>query len=378
MSGVFVAGAGMTRFGKFPERRIEDLGAEAALAAVADSGLGLGDIDTVYCGNALGGGNLGQRIMAEVGMARVPAFNLENACASGSSAFHQAYLAVRSGVSRAALALGIEQMSTSIKGLIPTDRLGTYEVKMGMVNPGAYAMIAQRHMHEFGTTPEEIASVAVKAHDHGATNPRAQYRNPITVEEVRGSRPVAEPLHLYDCCPTGDGAAAVVVTGSDVVDGDRRPVEVVTSVIAAGCPEAAGYGTTNQTVVDTSRRAYEEAGMGPHDFDVVELHDCFTMAEVMHTEDLGLCEKGKGGPYIAERRTSYGGDVVVNPSGGLLCKGHPIGATGVAQVCESTWQLRGEAEARQVEGARSALTLNIGGVAEGLDAAACVVNVFKA
>ena len=370
----------MTRFGRFPHRRIEDLGGEAVLGALKDSRADIDDLAIAFCGNCLSGGNLGQRILADVGISGLPTLNVENACATGSSAINQAYRGVQAGLYPAALAFGIEQMSVSVQGLLSTDRLGTYEVRMGMVNPGAYAMIAQRHMHEFGTTVEQIASVAVKAHRHGANNERAQYRNEITIEDVRGSKPIAEPMRLYDCCPTGDGAAAVVLASEEFIRARAdlgRPVEILASVLDGGRATDAAFGTTNQTVVDVSRRAYEQSGIGPSDFDVVELHDCFTMAEVMHTEDLGLCAKGEGGPYIASGRTTYGGDVVVNPSGGLLCKGHPIGATGVAQACEATWQLRGEAGPRQVHGARSVLTLNIGGVAEGLDAAACVVNVFS-
>jgi acetyl-CoA acetyltransferase len=239
--------------------------------------------------------------------------------------------------------------------------------------------MARRHTHQYGTTVEQMAQVAVKAHGFGALNPHAQYQNRVTLAEVLGSRMIADPITLLQCCPTGDGAAAVVVASAERARRQTaRPVKIRASVIVSGYPKAGGGDiTTHPTTTAAAAKAYETAGLGPSDVDVVEVHDAFSIGEIVHLEDLGFCPKGEGGPFVASGATGPHGRLPANTSGGLLTKGHPLGATGPAQIVELTWQLRGQAGPRQVNGARIALAHCMGGVIYGRDAGACTIHVLE-
>ncbi len=354
---VFVIGVGMTPFGRHEGRGIEEIGADAARAALVDAGIDASGVEIAFCGHVLQGITAGQRALSRTGIAGAPVVNVENACASGSTAFHQAVAAVRGGAAQIALALGLEKME---RGPIPVD---SSDVRMtprrgAPLMPGMFAEIFRAHSRRYGTTLEQLAMVSVKNRDHAAENPRAQYRERITIEDVLRSRVVADPLTLLMCCPTGSGAAAAVVASADVARGRRRPITVAASVLRSDPPGDAS--DPLQMIVgintDAIRRAYAQAGIGPDDLDVIELHDCFAIAEIIHYENLGLCPRGEGGKFVEAGLSRIGGNVAVSTSGGLLSKGHPLGATGVAQVVEIVEQLRGESGARQVANARSALT----------------------
>jgi acetyl-CoA acetyltransferase len=276
------------------------------------------------------------------------------------------------------LVVGAEQMTKKIKGLIPIEEGANLQVDMGMVMPAFFALMAMRHMEEYGTTREQLAQVSVKNHKHGALNPFAQYQKEVTLDEVLNSLMVAEPLTLLQCTPIGDGAAALIMTSSrEARLYTSRPVKVEASVFFAGRSKKASGAATIDVCASASRHAYEIAGIGPQDLDVVELHDCFTAHEVIAVEDLGLCPKGEGGRLAVEGTTALGGRIPVNPSGGLLSKGHPLGATGVAQVVELVWQLRGECGKRQVEGAEVALAHNGGGIGPGLELPAMSITILS-
>lgn len=403
-----VAGVGMTRFGKHTERGIKDLGAEAVVAAVADAGLGLDDVQMAFAGNCAAGTVTGQEsirgqvILHPLGIGRIPIVNVENACASGSTAFHQACAMVSAGYCDVALALGVEKLTHPDKTVSFAAFAGAVDVEevaemlaalsadlpadgaagdtagdtAGGATGGAgagggganrsrsmfmdvYASAARAHMERFGTTVEQFAAVAAKSSYHGSLNPRAQFRDRLTVADVLAAPMIVEPLTRPMCSPIGDGAAALVVMSAREAArrGLARPVRVVTSVLHSGWdhpPDAPG------TVELCSSEAYEEAGLGPTDLDCVELHDASAPAEVMAYESMGFCERGEGGPMAESGATRLGGRLPVNTSGGLLRKGHPVGATGTAQIVELTEQLRGTAADRQVEGARVGLTINQG------------------
>ncbi|MHB1127330.1 MAG: thiolase family protein [Bacillota bacterium] len=377
MREVVIVGVGMTPFGKFPDQRIEELGREATRAALLDAGARNTDIQAAYLGNVFGGMTLGQAIFREVGIQDIPMFNLENACASGSSAFHEAWVAVSVGLYDACLVLGIEQMSTLGGGLIPLDE-NVLEVSQGLVMPASFSIIGNRHSYQYGTTVQQYAMVSVKNHRHGALNPRSQYKKECTMEEVLSSRMVTDPITVLSCSPNGDGATAAVLCASKVASRfSGRPVRVLASAIRSGINLRAN---TDQTSFSCTRLAaidaYNQVGLGPDDIDFAEVHDCFTVAEILHYEDLGFCPKGEGGHYIESGAPHLGGKKPINPSGGLLAKGHPLGATGVAQLCELTWQLRGEVGARQVANASVGLAHNLGGLVTGMEAGACAVHIL--
>jgi acetyl-CoA acyltransferase len=354
----YVVGAGMTPFGRHEDRTIEDLGEEAVRAAAGDAGIDIADVEIAFCGHVFQGITAGQRALARTGLGGVPIINVENACASGSTAFFQAVSAVRSGLAKVALALGVEKMG---RGAISVDANDPRMAQTGggvPLMPGMFAEVFRAHSRKYGTTLEQLAMVSVKNRDHAAANPKAQYRKRITVEEVLHARPVAEPLTLLMCCPTGSGAAAAIVASADVAQGRRQPIAVTASVLRS--EQAAGAEDPLHMIVDinteAARKAYEQAGVRPDQLNVVELHDCFAIAEIIHYENLGLCPRGEGGRFIEAGLSRIGGKVAVSTSGGLLSKGHPLGATGVAQVVEVVEQLRGESGPRQVGGARLALT----------------------
>lgn len=366
----------MIRFGKYRDRAIEDMAGEAVLKALADAGLERQSIDETFCGTLFGGTLIGQRVLRGLGMTGMPITNIENACSSGSSALRQGVATIAMGRADTVLVIGVEKLSGS-DGTIPLEATDI-EVAQGMVMPGLYAMRARRYMHETGTTQKHLASVSVKAHKNGSRNPYAQYQNTITVDDVLSSRMIADPLTLYMCCPTGDGAAAAVVTSHKrAVGGGRVPIKVAASVLQSGSYET-GFRdmTSSELTARTARMAYEEAGVGPEDLSMAEVHDAFSIAELMYYEALGLCARGEAKDLIERGETEITGRIPVNPSGGLLCRGHPVGATGLAQVCEAVWQLRGQAGTRQVRSPQVALTHCTGGGISGLDHGACSIHIL--
>lgn len=375
MRDVVIVGADMVPFGRFRDRTTAQLAAPAVLGAMRDAGVDRADVDAVYCGNVLGGMLVGQRVLRDLGLTGPPVVNVENACSSSAVALREAYLAVAAGHHETVLVLGVEMLSRLGGGTLPLDE-EDFEATRGMVMPALYAMRARRYLHEFGATERDLAAVAVKAREHGTGNRYAQFRSPTTVAEVLASRPVASPLTLFQCCPTSDGAAALVVTTRERVKGPA--VRIRASVLHSG-QLATGFRdmTTPEITVRSAREAYELAGVGPADLDVVELHDAFTIAELLYYEALGLCERGEAVELLHSGATSLGGRTVVNPSGGLLAKGHPIGATGAAQAVEVVWQLRGQAGDRQVQGARLGLIHATGGGLSGLDHGACSIHVLE-
>jgi benzoylsuccinyl-CoA thiolase BbsB subunit len=372
-----IAGVGMTKFGKQPERTIEDIGREALIRAMKDAGVGREDIEEVFCGSSYGGPLIGQRILRDLGMTGIPITNVENACSSGAAALREAAWAIKAGRAEAIAVIGVEKLTRFGGGTLPLEETDI-EVNLGNVMPAVYAMRARRYMHETGATARHLAMIAVKAHEYGARNPNAQLQNRVTIEEVLGSRMVADPLTLFMCCPTGDGAAAVIVMSEARARKlGARPVRIEASVLQSGQYKTGFRDMASSELTErTSRLAYEAAGIGPQDVDVVEVHDAFASAELMYYEALGLCGKGEGASMIERGATGPGGLVPVNPSGGLACRGHPVGATGVAQIVEAVAQLRGEAGPRQVSGAKVALTHCTGGGIAGLDHGACAVHVL--
>jgi acetyl-CoA C-acetyltransferase len=381
MRDVVVIGAGMTRFGELWDRSIKDIFVEAALAAIADAGVD--HIDSLYVGAMSSGLFVGQEhlgaVMADyLGVNPVPATRVESACASGGVSFRQAYLEVASGASEIVLAGGVEKMTdgADVTEVLATAADQEYEVYQGITFPGLYALIARAHMEKYGTTREQLAAVAVKNHRNGAKNAHAQFRSEVTAEQVMNSTMVADPLRLLDCSPVSDGAAAVIVASMDVAKAlKKNPVRVLASAQASDTIALHGRKdpTTLGSVVAAAKRAYAMAGKKPSDIDFAEVHDCFTIAEIAVTEDLGFFGKGKGGEAAAGGATSLeGGKIPVNTSGGLKSKGHPVGATGIAQIIELYEQLNGAAGARQVANARIGLAQNMGG-----SGASCVIHILE-
>lgn len=377
MEEVHVIGTGLIPFGKYPDKTLADLGWPAAREAILEAGIKVDDIGVVYCGTALGGMLAGQRVMKALGKTGMPIVNVENACSSSSSAIRQAWMAIASGCHDIALVIGVEKLTKFGGGTLPLEQ-EDWEVNQGMVMPALYAMRAQRYMHEYGLKPEELAEVSVKAHNHGALNPNAQIRKKVSLEEVMNSRPVAEPFTLWHCCPTGDGAAAIVLANAKTARKlGARAVRVTGSEVTSGITTN-GYRdmTWAELTARGAKHAYEMAGVGPRDIDVAEVHDAFTIAELMYYEAFGFCEKGGAYAFMKSGATSLGGSTVVNPSGGLLSRGHPVGATGTAQAVEVVRQLRGDAGAHQVEGAKVGLTHATGGGIAGLDHGACSIHIY--
>ena len=378
MRRVAILGAGMVPFGKYPEKTLSEIAWPAVKAAIKDSNIPKKAIEAAYCGTALGGMMAGQRILKTLGITGLPIINIENACSSSSTAFREAWIAVAAGVYDVVVVIGVEKLTKFGGGTLPLEK-EDFEVAHGLVMPALYAMRARRYMHEFGLTEDHLAKVSVKARNHGKHNPDAQLRELTTVEEVNGSRPVADPLKLFHCCPSGDGAAAVLMCAADVASKyGGVPINVVGSEINSG-KYMTGFRdmTSPEITVRGAAQLYEEAGIGPEDIDLAEVHDAFSIAELLYYEALGFCPRGEAGRLIDEGETSVGGRIPVNPSGGLLAKGHPIGATGVAQIVEIVRQLRGQCGDRQVEGAKVGLTHCTGGGVSGFDHGVCSIHLFS-
>jgi acetyl-CoA acetyltransferase len=408
MRDVAVIGAGMTRFGKFLDRSMKEITREAVDGALSSAGTDKSKLEVAIVGNAAAGLITGQEcvrgqvVLREMGIGGIPIINCENACASSSTAFHMAWLYVASGMYDVALALGVEKLYhedkkrsfQAIGAAVDVEMMQSLMAQMAAApkkegkegddgGGGAgksrsmfmdlYAIGARQHMARYGTTKEQFARVAVKNHYHGSLNPHAQYRERYTLEEILASPLVAEPLTRLMCSPIGDGAAAAILCSEEKArQFTTKPVWVRASVISSG----SDHGPDEPGITErVARKAYEIAGIGPEDLSVAEVHDASAPAEIMIYEELGFCGEGEGGKLIDSGYTELTGKLPVNTSGGLLSKGHPIGATGVAQIVEIFQQLRGEAGDRQVQGAKVGLTENGGGMIRG-EAAALAVHIL--
>jgi acetyl-CoA acetyltransferase len=376
----------MTRFGKYVERTLQDLAYEPIWAAIEESEIDPHDIGSAYVGNAYAGLITGQEsvrgqvILREAGISGIPIINVENACASGSTAFNLANKAVASGETELALAVGVEKLfcdntGKSLKALSTSSDL-EIEGRMGIVFAGIYAMRARVHMQKYGITREQLALAAVKNQYHGSLNPHSQYQKPVTLEEVLESRMIADPITLLMTCPLGDGAAAVIIGTKEMAEKiGKRPVRVCSTMIGSfGFP-----GKDDPSIAArVARKAYREADITPEDVQVAELHDAVAPIELYLMEELGLCDPGQSGRLMEERETWYTGKIPINTSGGLTAKGHPAGATGIAQVAELVWQFRGEAGKRQITPAPNVgLAENGGGNVAG-ETAVVAVHILKA
>ena len=373
MRRVAIIGAGLTKFGELWDLSFRQMMIEAGARAIEDAGIDGKRIDAAYIGNMSAGQFIGQEHIASLiadhaGLTPIPCTRVEAACASGGLALRQAVIAVGSGIHDFVVAAGIEKMTDVLTeqttGALATASDQEWEAYVGATFPALYALMARRHMYEFGTTEEQMAMVAVKNHHNACLNPCAQYHTEITIEDVLKSTPVCTPLKLLDCSPITDGAACLILAPLEEA---RRHTDV--PVLVEGTGQASDTISLHdrrslvglRATVEAARTAYSMAGMGPANVDLAEVHDCFTIAELMAIEDLGFCEKGEGGKLIEGGETALGGRIPINPSGGLKGKGHPVGATGIAQAVELVQQLRGEAGKRQVEGAEIGLTHNVGG-----------------
>jgi acetyl-CoA C-acetyltransferase len=387
MREVVVAGVGMTPFGVFPEKRLEDLIHEAGKAALADAGLWdeREAVQALYVGNFSAEGFNHQNHLAPIaaralGLIGVPASRTEGACASSGIALREASLLVLAGVYDLVLVVGVEKMNGALETAGVTRVLAeaahaAEEMAAGATFPSLFAMIARRHMHAYGTTREMLSAVAVKNHAHGLHNPKAHMRKEIALEKAMAAQMICDPLNLYDCSLISDGAAALVIASAERARSlAATPIRILAAAQAsdAPCLHDKPDITVSRATALAARRAFAEARLGPADVDLAEVHDCFTIAEILASEDLGFFEKGKGGPAVLEGATRHGGAIPINVSGGLKSKGHPVGATGLAQVVEVVTQLRGEAGARQVMGAEVGLTHNLGG-----SGATCTVHLLR-
>jgi acetyl-CoA acyltransferase len=367
MRDVYVLGIGMIKFGRYPDKDVPQLGGEAALLAFKDAGMTIKDIEMFVCGNLFQANAMNaQRILQQIGQTGIPALNVSNACATGSTAVREAYMGVASGMYDVTMAVGVEQMGKM--GLLGGGARSGGESVEGVLGsglmPAVFGQAGVEHMRKYGTTAEQFAKVSVKNHKHSVHNPLSQYRVEVSLDDVMKGRMVAYPNTLYMCCPTGDGAAAAILVSAEKAKQftNAKPVKVACSILTSDpyTPRDLTMPDVNTLTKNAAKLAYEKAGIGPKDLDLVELHDCFATAELLHYENLGLCGEGEAGRMIDEGRTSIGGDIPVNASGGLLSKGHPLGATGVANIFEVVTHLRGQAGGRQVEGAKAGLAHVIG------------------
>lgn len=380
---VTVLGGATTKFGELWHTSPRDLVRNAVSEAIGQAGLRLSDVHAVYVGNMLSGtlggqDHLGAFFTEELGLT-VPAMKVEGACASGGLAVHAGVTAVASGFYETVLVIGVEKMTDYKPEEVAKALMGAgsdAEREAGATFPALYALIARAHMEKYQTSEEEMACVSVKNHYHASLNSHAQFPFPVTVEQVMKSPPIATPLKLLDCSPITDGAAAVVL-GLERKGRERRQPDRTSIIASSVATDTLGVAqrqdlTSLDSTVAAAKKAYRMAGVGPKDIDVAEVHDCFTIAEIIAMEDLGFFPKGKAGKAIAEKKTMLGGRPVVNTSGGLKAAGHPVGATGVKQVVEIYHQLKGLGGKKQVEGARIGLTHNVGG-----SGATAVVHILQ-
>ena len=377
MSDVYVLGTDMIKFGRFPDRTVPSLGAEAALLALDDAGLTIQDMQALCCGNlGQAGGMVGQRILHEIGQTGVPVVNCANACATGATAFREAWMSIKAGVYDLVLAVGVEQMG---RGLLGGAGGGTGIPKEGLLGsstmPAVFAEAGQEHAKNHGTTFEQFAKVSVKNHHHSTMNPKAMYQIETPLETVMNAEMIAYPNTKLMCSVNVDGAAAAVLASESKAKelGMDRAVRIKASVLTSDPWQERDLvmPDVNTCTRSAAKAAFEMAGVGPEDIDLVELHDCFATAEILHYENLGLCGDGEAGRMIDEGEVALGGRVPVNVSGGLLSKGHPLGATGIANIYEVSTHLRGEAGKRQVDGARFGMTHVIG------LGSACAIHILE-
>jgi len=408
MREVYVIGVGHTPFGKFLERNVKSLAAEAITAALADAQIERSQLNAAFFGNAMQGLVTrqemvrGQVALRPLGIDRIPIVNCENACATGSTAFHLAWQSISGGHAEVALAVGAEKLymedtkkmfenydvGMDMEIIEDLRRKWTEEAKKfggqdsGENMPRSFAMDmyankCRLHFKAFGTTQRDLAVVASKNHNHSRYSPYAQYRKPMSVEEVLSGRPVVYPLTAPMCAPIGDGGTAAVLCSGDFLKKlkNPRPVKILASILGSGADRPEGF-RSDHISTRLSKQAYEIAGLGPEDIDVLELHDASSMGEIIQFEGLGFCPWGEGAAAARSGATALGGKIPVNPSGGLVSKGHPLGATGIGQIAEIVMQLRGEAGKRQVEGARIGMTEN-GGGSVGVEEASMTIHIFK-
>ncbi|HEY6987950.1 MAG TPA: thiolase domain-containing protein [Bryobacteraceae bacterium] len=384
MRSVAVIGIGKTAFGVLPGD-LRSLAVEAIAGALSDAGMGGAAVEAFYLGNFAGPSFAGQNHLAPyVGMAAgfgaIPATRIEDACASSGSAFFHAWQSVAAGIYDVVVAAGVEKMTSQgtprVTEILAAAGDMASEGRAGATFPALFAMIARRHMHEFGTTRRQLASVAVKNHANGAKNPLAHMRKVITLEQALAGKPVAEPLTVYDCSLISDGAAAVVIVPAEHAKrytsrfARVRAVAQTSDHVALDEKQSI---TAFPAVRSAGERAYAMAGLGPQDIEFAEVHDCFTIAEIVASEDLGFVPKGEGGPFAEAGCSAIAGRLPTNTSGGLKSKGHPVGATGIGQICDVMMQLRGDAGERQVARRRIGLAQNLGG-----SGATCVVTILEA
>jgi acetyl-CoA acyltransferase len=360
MRNVYVLGTGMIKFGRYPEKTVPELGGEAALIALKDAGINIKDVELFASGNLYqANAMIGQRILQQIGQTGVPVINVSNACATGSTAFREAFMAVASGMYDVAMAVGVEQMGK--QGLLGgggggTDPAYSTEGRIGSgLMPAVFGQAGMEHMRKYGTKLEHFAKISVKSHKHATRNPFSQYQNEVSLEDVMNARMVAYQNTLYMCCPTGDGAAAAILVSEDKLKqlaGGRKRARVAASILTSD-----PYTERDLTLPDVNtltrsaaQKAFDMAGVAPKDISLTELHDCFATAELIHYENLGLCGEGEAAKFIDEgggMHPDLGGKSPVNVSGGLLSKGHPLGATGVANICEVVWHLTEDERAKQ-------------------------------
>ena len=366
MSDVYVLGVDMIKFGRFPDRTVPSLGAEATLMALDDAGLTIKDMEALYCGNlGQSSGMVGQRILQEIGQTGIPVVNCANACATGATAFREAWTSIKAGLYDVVLAVGVEQMG---KGLLGGTGAGKGIPKEGLLGsgtmPAVFAEAGMEHTRKYGTTFEQFAKISVKNHHHSTMNPKAMYQIETPLEDVMNAEMISYPNSKLMCSVNVDGSAAAVLVSEKKAKelGMERVVKVKASILSSDPYQERDLvmPDVNTCTRKAAKEAYEMAGVGPEDIDLVELHDCFATAEMLHYENLGLCKDGDAGRMIDEGEVALGGRVPVNVSGGLLSKGHPLGATGIANIYEVCTHLREEAGERQVEGAKLGLTHVIG------------------
>jgi len=387
-----VIGVGMTKFDKpgTKEGDYPDWAKEAGEKALADAGIPYDTVEQAYAGYCYGDSTCGQRAIYGLGLTGIPVLNVNNNCSTGSSALFLARQAVKGGIADCALAVGFEKMEKGSLGVKYTDRtnpmdkhaMAMFEVREPEQSPPAPQMFGnagREHMEKYGSQPDHYAWIGWKNHKHSVNNPYAQFQDEYSMEDIKAAKVIHEPLTKLQCSPTSDGSAAAVVGSERFVEehglwdqaieiaGQSMVTDMTSTFDEGSCIKIVGYDMSKEA----ANRAYEEAGVTPEDVDVIELHDCFSANELITYEALGLAEEGKGHELVESEDTTYGGRWVVNPSGGLISKGHPLGATGLAQCSELTWQLRGQADKRQVDGAKVGLQHNIG-----LGGAA-VVSVYK-
>ncbi|MCK6553983.1 lipid-transfer protein [Candidatus Binatia bacterium] len=378
---VYVIGVGMTKFEKPGSRNWDypDMAREAGEKALADAGIEYGLVEQVAVGYCYGDSTCGQRAVYQLGLTGVPIYNVNNNCATGSTALFMAKQFVEAGIADCAMALGFEKMEKGSLGAKFTDRINPMDKQFELMvslrgfakappAPQFFGNAGREHMDRYGTKPEHFAKIGWKNHKHSVNNPYSQFQDEYTLEQILNAPMVYEPLTKLQCCPTSDGSGAAILASEDFVKRHNlqaRAVEIAGMAMATDLPSTFGEQSCIKLVgYDMSRTAaqkvYEQSGLGPENVDVVELHDCFSCNELVTYEALGLCPEGKAGEFVDSGANTYGGKVVVNPSGGLISKGHPLGATGLAQCAELTWQLRGAADKRQVKGAKVGLQHNLG------------------